>query len=623
MKLRYYFLPIIICIAFVGFEPAYSQQDDLVWSTHFGGEKGVALIRDIEVGKDGNVYSVGESRDSADLNPGSSSAILSNLDTRSFIQKMDSSGQFEWAVELAGLDGKIDDVKLDAQENVFVFGEFESEIKIYPQDSVIATAPTGLNGFVAKFSTSGQLIWVRHFESSNAYLEAVAVAPNGGCIFAGMYSDFIDLIPNQPGGEYTDLIKGNNAFLIEFDPNGNPIWHADLAGQGQYDYVSMNEMEFDASGNLVMTGHFVGTSDFDPDPQSQHFENAPNQRAMHVMKLDANRDFQWVKTFKPTSSSSLCITRAMTIDPQGNAYFASNINGTFEYQVGGGMDSIVVNESNIMLASVSANGVVSFAKTVGEPITNLRDIIDIVYAPDQTIRAAGNNDCCSGFAGNFDLNGNLIKSLKFSGMCGPDARGIGVDVHGHMYVGGFFMQNVNIDMGDGFYDTLWALPFDGFVAKYKTCDLEISISQDAGGLSSQGGQTNLQYQWYDCVSGEPIPGATSFEFNPTEIGYYKLKVSDGNCTDFSECQAFYPLGVDELDEGAFAVYPNPSAGEVFIETPSAGTVQCLTANGRLVFEQQTNGQRMQLNTDELEKGVYFLRFNSDQQPQVIRMVRSE
>jgi Secretion system C-terminal sorting domain len=80
-----------------------------------------------------------------------------------------------------------------------------------------------------------------------------------------------------------------------------------------------------------------------------------------------------------------------------------------------------------------------------------------------------------------------------------------------------------------------------------------------------------ELQWYDCTTGDPVPGATENEFTPTVPGSYRLKVitSEG-CEAFSSC--YEVLTVSTLLPEPFfpwSIQPNPGHDylQVLIDAP--------------------------------------------------------
>ncbi|HLP57108.1 MAG TPA: zinc-dependent metalloprotease family protein [Fluviicola sp.] len=133
----------------------------------------------------------------------------------------------------------------------------------------------------------------------------------------------------------------------------------------------------------------------------------------------------------------------------------------------------------------------------------------------------------------------------------------------------------------------------------------------AGVLSSS--QNGGTYQWVDCNNGNAaVPGATSQTFIPTVNGSYAVQVTAANgCSGTSNCVAYNVVGVNEFDDLAIQLYPNPTTG---IVTVSFGgilvPVQEMTVTdvtGRLVREQsQFTTDSMTIDLSRESKGVYFL-----------------
>ena len=67
------------------------------------------------------------------------------------------------------------------------------------------------------------------------------------------------------------------------------------------------------------------------------------------------------------------------------------------------------------------------------------------------------------------------------------------------------------------------------------------------------------YQWYDCITNEPILGATNSAFFPGVSGeYYVSLTSDNACTHVSDCYTLNILGIDRILDLSFELVPNPA-----------------------------------------------------------------
>jgi hypothetical protein len=70
----------------------------------------------------------------------------------------------------------------------------------------------------------------------------------------------------------------------------------------------------------------------------------------------------------------------------------------------------------------------------------------------------------------------------------------------------------------------------------------LAVANNNGTLTSQFSQPAAGYQWIDCSQNTPVVGATSQSFTPSQTGSYAVIISDGNCSDTSNCSdVFVPI----------------------------------------------------------------------------------
>jgi hypothetical protein len=71
-------------------------------------------------------------------------------------------------------------------------------------------------------------------------------------------------------------------------------------------------------------------------------------------------------------------------------------------------------------------------------------------------------------------------------------------------------------------------------------------------------------------------------------------------------------GIDEVYENAYIMmYPNPAKNLVNISTNyELSTVTIINQVGQVVYNQQVTGSAVQVNTSQLQKGIYFVKVNS-------------
>jgi hypothetical protein len=105
-----------------------------------------------------------------------------------------------------------------------------------------------------------------------------------------------------------------------------------------------------------------------------------------------------------------------------------------------------------------------------------------------------------------------------------------------------------------------------------SCTFNVTVIDQASPTITVVGGTRLvlqnptaqSYQWIDCATGNPIPGATGTSFTPTVNGSYAVIASNGSCSDTSNCESVTTLSIEDLSFGEIVLYPNPSYNGSFM-----------------------------------------------------------
>jgi hypothetical protein len=148
--------------------------------------------------------------------------------------------------------------------------------------------------------------------------------------------------------------------------------------------------------------------------------------------------------------------------------------------------------------------------------------------------------------------------------------------------------------------------------RLKNISVDASYRIDSGVLLAE--NTSFQsYQWYDCTTESPIPGATDTIFTPTETGFYALEVSDGTCPNRSGC---VEVIVDEPQKAGltFEVSPNPTHDKVKVRFNHVQTnieIELYNVQGQLI-EHSTYLNLAILEVALPNPGLYFLRLRSSE-----------
>lgn len=148
-----------------------------------------------------------------------------------------------------------------------------------------------------------------------------------------------------------------------------------------------------------------------------------------------------------------------------------------------------------------------------------------------------------------------------------------------------------------------------------------SFVVDFDGNTISSGIVASQYQWIDCATNQPVAGATNASFNPevenplpdgTSIAY-ALVVSEGNCSDTSECILIDYLGLNYILDAQLSIYPNPSAGHVVVDfgNISWSKLTVIDPLGKHVSEIDFNGNTALTVDLPRENGCYFIQIDTE------------
>ena len=121
--------------------------------------------------------------------------------------------------------------------------------------------------------------------------------------------------------------------------------------------------------------------------------------------------------------------------------------------------------------------------------------------------------------------------------------------------------------------------------------------------------TGVTYQWINCAGNIPIAGATNQTFFATVNGSYAVIVSDGACSDTSECFTPDFSGIDGLNTSEFSIVPNPTNGIVNIELSQNtmnATISIAALNGQVIETFTTSSTSSSRDLSYLNEGMYLI-----------------
>jgi hypothetical protein len=390
---------------------------------------------------------------------------------------------FEWAKKMGGNDTEQStDIAIDSIGNLFTVGGFKSDtIDFDPGPGVfnlINTSASGVGGdsFIQKLDSNGYFLWVKHLNALDPYTvgaSSVSIDDYGNIFVLGVFNGQTDF---DPGPGIFNLTAANNTgFVLKLNPNGDFLWAKRIDGS---DDVYIHSSVIDDFGNIVCTGYFKGTCDFD--------------LSSSVFNLSAAGDFDvFVNKF----------------DSNGNFLWAKRVGGTLSDK---GLDITTDNTGSISIIGEFNSNSVDF--NPGAPVFNL-----------------SNSGLSDVFILKLDIAGNFIWVKKIGGTGVDYGRAITHDIVGNIVISGMFEGNVDFDPGVNSNNLLSLGTRDIFIEKIDS-NGDFLWAKQIGGPGAYGGSNSITIDTHDkiYITGNSL-GTLDFD---TGIGVYNLS-SPGSAKQFS------------------------------------------------------------------------------------------
>ena len=447
--------------------------------TIFGGSSNEETLS-IAVDSNGNIYSSGLFNGVADFNPGAGTESLTSLGgLDAFVSKLDSSGNFLWAIRLGNSGGDVaKSIAIDGSGNVLIAGDFSGTVDFDPGAGTANLTSSGEGDiFIAKFDTYGNFIWAKSMGGSSADSGIfLAVDRLGNSAITGIFSGSVDF---DPGLETTTLTSAGNwdIYVSKFDSNGNFLWSKRRGGTGN---DIGDGIGFDSDGNLYSSGIFSGAVDFDPGLETSTLTSS-GSNDVFISKFDTSGNYLWAKKFGGSSSDG---STPISVDSSGNIYLSGDFSGTVDFDpTDGVLNLTAAGTKDNFISKVDSSGNYLWTKRIGSSgaeATGARTAIDssgnVFYTGDftgtvdfdpgvdtSTLTSSGLNDI---FISKIDSSGNFLWT-KAMGSSGADrGQAIAVDKSGNVYATGYFNGTADFDPSATLLNLTSSGGRDVFISKF-------------------------------------------------------------------------------------------------------------------------------------------------------------
>jgi hypothetical protein len=433
-----------------------------------GGDAGNAIARDAA----GNLYVAGGFNGTVDFDPGTGVVNLTSAGKADiFVAKYAPNGALIWAKGMGGTDGEgASAIAVDASGNVLTTGSFSGTVDLDPGPGTANLTSAGFyNIFVSKLDSSGNFVWAKRIGTVGwHYGNGIAVDAFGNVLTTGSFTYETDF---DPGPAVVYLQAGSsgesNIFVSKLDSSGSFVWARRLGGSNASSQGF--DIAVDSFGNVLTTGSFAGTADFDPGAGTFSLTSAGNND-IFVSKLNSSGSFIWAKRMGGPALTSYdgdagC---ALAVDGFGNVHTTGMFEGTVDFDPGAGTFNLTsAGAHDIFVSKLDSNGNFVWARGMGgtsadQPSDIVVDAFGNVLTTGHFI-GAGDFDPGAAtytlstaygylemFVSKLDSSGNFVWARRMGGLGHTYGSGIAADPASvNVFTTGFFNAGGDYDPGPG------------------------------------------------------------------------------------------------------------------------------------------------------------------------------
>ena len=452
------------------------------------GGAGPDLITAMVTDPAGGVILAGTFTGSTDFDPGAGVTALTSLGAiDGFLARYSSSGALAWALRFGSTgDERVTALARDASGSLYVGGGFEGAASFGLSGSgVVQNSDGGEDGFVAKFSPEGVLLWARRFGGAGLdEVTALAVDGPGNVFAAGVFNGTANPFP--AGGTNVQSNGASDGFVLALDPGGSVRWTLPIGGP-QAD--AARGLAVSSSGRLMVAGTFRGAADFDRNGGVATSLRALGGVDFFLAVYSSTGLLERVRAVGGLNNESLVVS-GLSLDGQDGAVLLGSFSGSLDFDPGPGLAARTSQSGqDVLLARYDAGGEFLSVATVGGlgTVTAARAIVaadgsvvltgafsgPIDFDPGagiNVITSLGTQGVTDAFAARYTAAGGLAWVGRFgesTAIAGRATSGtaLGFDSAGNPIVVGHFFGSPDFDPGPTAFRLISVGEADGFVVK--------------------------------------------------------------------------------------------------------------------------------------------------------------
>jgi len=493
-------------------------------------------------------------------------------------------------------------VSTNISGDIFIIGDSQSDISGDKNSTVCNTLNPNSDIWMLKIDVDGNILWQKDIGSdSDERLPRLFHLNNGNkeMLFSCFTASNIACDKTEPNRDTIPLLT-NDYWLCLLDSNGTVVWNKTLGGDNYDDYTQITQLTF---GEFLIGGESNSPAGYDKTIPNYSISND-----MWVVKLDNTGNILWNNVFGGDGAEYLV---SIIPDIDGSFLLAgsssSDVSGDVSQTSQGSLDYWVIKVDNAgnkiwdkryggsgvdkcnYAVRTSDNGYLLCGYTVS-PLSG-----DVSEAPK------GIQDY---WVVKIDSAGNKLWDKRYGGNGGSFGTWAAAANGSGYWIGGYSNSSNVIDVSEPSYggSDYWLLKIDD--SGNKLWDKKFGGSADDYFSSMLIGadSTMMAFGYSDS-------GSSAIKTAPSKgwMDYWMVKFS---YTDSTTGLSHHPELISEMK-----ILPNPTNGvsslELNLTKSTDAKLEILDASGKVILRSEytfdQGYQIVQLETDKLEAGYYFVR----------------
>lgn len=504
------------------------------------------------------------------------------------------------------------DITVNELGEVIQIGYFSETVNFNPIGTdLIQTSNGASDFFIEKRAADGSLIWLKTIGGPGSDVaQSVETDSEGNIVVCGVFSSTTDF---DPGEDVFNMSAGagTSLFILKLTTDGEFIWANSIAGEitGYHGDI----MAINAADEIIITGGFEGTVDFDPSPEDANQTVGEEYSEIFIAKYNTNGEYLWANVIE---GEGFKWVNEISLDHEGKIFLAGSYTNNIDLDPSDGTD-LYTNPSdggNGFLVKLSADGSYEWGKVLTSYVFSQYSALK--FNDDYLVLSgtfSGTTDFDLGdetqnensfgdvdaFIQKLDLNGELIWVNTYNSTTWQTAiSGLVINSFNDIIVSGSFGEEMNFNH-EGDSEIRTTPDVDAFVFQVSESGeferihiISGNFWQETAGLAiSNADEIYVQGVLYEEVilaDDEPtIPAVGWGDFFLMKLGEYAS------------------IDQSEIDV-PFQMYPNPANQFITVEKSVNQTLEIIDLNGKAAIHIPAGSENETVDIHSLSKGIYFV-----------------